>query len=226
MNGRLQFRADLPGPTRGTSGTLHAFAGRMKSLCFLSLFALVACSPSSSPSSASSSSSSSSGSVSDASSSLSGTVGGSTLAAASVVARYTTIATQTINGVKSSIRGLRILVSSKANTCSDYHFSGATMLDLAIRGDQVAPGTYTVIDPDKALQKPGEAEGDFNAVDGVCKDLVAESSLSGTITLTRTDGPVLGTLDITFKDGHVAGDFQADLCPDAQADAGAIGCTQ
>jgi hypothetical protein len=135
------------------------------------------------------------------------------------------IATQDVNGVTSQIRGLRILVASKVNTCSDYHFADSTLVDVAVRGDQVAPGTYTVIDPNVATASPGQAEADFNAVDGTCKTSVAESSVSGTVVISRSDTRVQGTLDITFKDGHLTGAFDTDLCPDAAADAGAIPCT-
>jgi hypothetical protein len=181
---------------------------------FFPVLVLVACSPASSSSASSPSSAT-----------VSGTVAGASLAAVSAVARYATIGTNSVNGQTTEIRGLRILVSNKANTCAEQHFASSTLVELTIRGDQVAPGTYTVIDPIKRVTEAGQAYADFNAVDGSCKGGVAQSSTSGTLVIQRSEGRVQGTVDINFAGGHLGGSFDADLCPDAPADGGVPACT-
>lgn len=161
-------------------------------------------------------------SFSSSSSTTTGTVGGSTLHAASAVAVYGTIATS--NGAP--IKGLRIRVSDKANTCSSLHNAGATIVDIAIRGDTVKIGTYAVINAGLKTPDANEAEADFNAVDGTCKDVVAQTATNGTVTITQADTKIVGSLDVTFAGGHVAGDFDAELCSPTAAPTGDGTCSQ
>lgn len=140
------------------------------------------------------------------------------------------------DGAGTNAEGLRILVSDKANTCSSTHFASSTNLDLRIRGDAVGPGTYAIVDASARTPAVGEAEADLNAVDGACKDLVAEAAVTGTITLKVVEISVVGdgrshvsgSVDATFAGGHIVGDFDADLCDDVPVtvtDASASTCT-
>ena len=156
--------------------------------------------------------------VSSGSSSASGTVAASTLKAVSAVARYSSIATSTVNGQTTKIRGLQIFISDKPNTCSGMNLSSATVLDVAVRGDTVKAGTYKVIDGMQKTPEDGEAVADFNSVSDACKDVVAQASTGGTVTITKVDTRVTGTLDITFEGGKVSGAFEAELCPDDQVE--------
>jgi hypothetical protein len=140
------------------------------------------------------------------------------------------------DGAGPNADGLRILISDKANTCSATHFASSTNLDLRIRGNAVGPGTYAIVNASARTPAVGEAEADLNAVDGACKDLVAQAAVTGTITLKTVvisivgDGRshVSGSVDATFGGGHIVGDFDADLCDDVPAtvtDASAGSCT-
>jgi hypothetical protein len=125
-------------------------------------------------------------------------------------------------------RGLRIVLSDKANTCDVTHSANAAMLDLRVRGDSVGPGTYPIVDSRKMAPDRSQAEVDFNAVDPSCKDVVAQAGTGGTVTLDTvtidlTDpsaSRITGSVDFDFDGGHVAGTFEAKFCDgDAPAPA-------
>lgn len=140
------------------------------------------------------------------------------------------------SGDKDTARGLRILVSDKSNTCTSTHFAGSTNIDVRIRGDNVGPGTYPIVDAAVATPASKQAEVDFDAVDGTCKDLVAEAAVRGSITIKTveinltdpSESRVTGSIDATFANGHVAGDFEAVFCespaPTPAADPKQVAC--
>jgi hypothetical protein len=171
--------------------------------------------------------SSSSPSSSTNTAAITGSVSNVSLNASSAIASYGTVATSNVNGVTSEIRGLTIMISDKANTCSEFHLQNSNNLFIAIPGDEVGPGTYPVVNANLVSATPSQSEVDFNAVDQSCNDKVAETATSGTITLTNVtiyaNGPydsiVSGTIDATFADGHLIGDFDAVLCPDDDGSA-------
>jgi hypothetical protein len=117
-------------------------------------------------------------------------------------------------------RGLRILLSDKANTCDVTHFASATMLDLRIRGQDAGPGTYPIVDSRNATPNASEAEVDFNAVDGRCKDVVAQPGTGGKVTLETVEfnitdpsaSRITGSVDFDFDGGHIQGSFEAVVC--------------
>jgi hypothetical protein len=151
-----------------------------------------------------------------------GTVSNTPLSARSAIARYGTVATSTVNGTTTDVRGLTVVISDKANTCSSFHSQGSTNLVVTIPGD-APPGTYPVVNAASSAASAGQSEVDFNAVDNTCMDTVATPATTGTVTLTSViinvvgagHSIVSGTLDATFAGGHLAGDFDAVLCPDA-----------
>jgi hypothetical protein len=174
------------------------------------------------------SSSSAAPSAQGSSSSVEGAVSTTKLASLSAVARNGKF----FGGAGPMPDGLRILISDKANTCSTSHFASSTNLDLRIRGGAIGPGTYAIVNADAKTPAAGEAEADLNAVDDACKDQLAEAAMTGTITLKVVEisvvgggrSHVTGSVDATFNGGHIAGDFDADLCDDEPvADAGDAG---
>ena len=165
-------------------------------------------------------------------SSVEGAVSTAKLASLRAVARHGKM----FEGGGTNAGGLRILISDKANTCSSAHFASSTNLDLRIRGEGVGPGTYAIVDASTRTPAAREAEADLNAVDCACKDLVAATAVTGSVTLKVVEISVVGdgrshvsgTVDATFAGGHIVGDFDADLCDDvpvAIADASATICT-
>jgi len=191
--------------------------------CFVLVSSMVAfgCSSSAAPSS-----------KAERNSSVEGSVSTAKLVSLRAVARNGKM----FDGAGPKADGLRILVSDKANTCSSTHFASSTNLDLRIRGAAVGPGTYAIVDGNARTPASGEAEANLNAVDGVCTDLLAESAMTGTITLKVVEISVVGdgrshvsgSVDATFAGGHVVGDFDADLCDDEAVtvtDASATSCT-
>ncbi len=122
-------------------------------------------------------------------------------------------------------RGLRILISDRPNSCAATHFASSTNLDLRVRAGN--PGSYVIVDAAKQSPAAEQAEVDLNAVDRVCKDLVATAATGGTLHITAVEihltdpgSHVTGSIDSTFAGGHIAGDFDAVLCDESAADAG------
>jgi hypothetical protein len=151
----------------------------------------------------------------------SGTVDGQSLKIVSAVARFATIATIDNNGVRTETRGLRILVSDRPNTCDTSHATGA-FLDLAIPGAG-NPGTYTVIDANRATATAGQAEADFDVATPSNRNAVAQTATSGKVVIASekivvvgtAPSTVDGTFDLTFPGGTLRGPFRATLCNDA-----------
>ncbi len=156
---------------------------------------------------------------------VTGAVSSAELKTLSAVARYGTY----FGTSGQPTRGLRILLSDNPNSCDITHFASATMLDVRVRGASVGPGTYPIVDAVAQTPQAGQAEADFNAVDAVCKDLVAQTGTSGNVILktveinltTPSASHVSGSVDLTFAGGHITGDFDAVLCDDESGDAGA-----
>jgi hypothetical protein len=117
------------------------------------------------------------------------------------------------------------MISDKANTCSAFHAQNSTNLSVTIPNSDAGPGTYAVANTASGPATPSQSEVDFNAVDPSCADKVAQPATSGTVTIKDVminltgpgDSIVSGTIDATFAGGHLTGDFDAVLCPDAPA---------
>ena len=147
----------------------------------------------------------------------SGSVGGVTVQVTTAIARYMPV---TI----ASIRGVDLLLSSSPNTCT--HLSGRTFTEIAftLPGDPLAPGTYTIITGTAGNPYPipssTQALADFSAVTDCMGQSASGAATSGVINVVAADGShVVGTFDLTFAAGHVAGSFDAPVCTN---DANAI----
>lgn len=173
------------------------------------------------------------GSSSVNSSDISGSVANASLVPQSAIARYGTVATSTVNGVTTMVRGLVITISDKPNTCSTFHAQNSTNLSIAITKDSVATGTYPIINAVDAAPTNGQAEADFNSVDATCNDVVAQAASTGQVEITHVtnvvsgpgDSYITGTVDATFAAGRIAGKFDAVLCDDEDPDGAAAPAT-
>lgn len=150
----------------------------------------------------------------------SGSVGGASPQLVSAVASYQVI-------TLASVRGLVLVLSSASNTCTASPGRSFTQIQFQVPGSPVAPGSYTIINGIVPGPSPiplaGQALGSFAAVNN-CMAGADEYATSGVLTLTASDAArVAGTFDLTFRDGHVAGHFDAPICA---VDAGAtvFGC--
>lgn len=135
-------------------------------------------------------------------------------------------------------RGLRIRISDKTNSCTNSHFAESTNLDLRIRASEQGGsgiGTYAIVDAMEKTPGPGEAEANFDALDAVCKENVAEAATSGTIEIKTIEvnltspelSRITGSVDVTFAEGRLKGDFEAVYCEeDATSDPSAVACTR
>jgi hypothetical protein len=190
----------------------------LHTLALVSMIAAVGCSSPASPSPTNSAE-------------IAGSVNNVSLKARSAIARYGTAAT-TVNGTTTSVRELTIMISDKANTCSAFHAQDSINLFLTITKDNAGPGNYPIANTAVTAASGDQSEVDFNAVDHNCKDKVAQPATTGAVNIKNVTvsvvGPghsiVSGTIDATFSGGHVTGDFDAVLCPDAAAaDASSTG---
>src|SRR5262249_41645951 len=75
---------------------------------------------------------------------VTGTVGGAPFAARSAIARYGTVATSSVNGVATRVRGLTVALSDKPNDCAVLHGQSSTNVTIAIPGNDVGVGKYPV----------------------------------------------------------------------------------
>jgi hypothetical protein len=123
------------------------------------------------------------------------------------------------------LTALRILFSDKVNTCGDTHFASSTILDVRlVATSSVQLGTFPIVNAASQTPADGQAEADFHSVDGTCKDVVAQTATTGSLTIkgAHLSGPklnVAGSIDVTFAGGHVSGNFNALFCDTSGADA-------
>lgn len=85
-------------------------------------------------------------------SSVTGAVSATSLKSMSAVTRYGEFFPTTGGTPK----GLRVLVSDRPNTCSVLHFVSSTNLDLRIRGESVALGTFPIVDTNAKTAADGK----------------------------------------------------------------------
>jgi hypothetical protein len=118
--------------------------------------------------------------------------------------------------------GYEIFLSDRAIDCASVRLEGAVTVDIDVAGQPPAVRTYAVIDPFKRSAAATEATADFNALDATCGTLVSNTSVSGSVVVTRFDATTVeGSVDITFhgKDstasGSVVGTFTAPVCTGA-----------
>jgi hypothetical protein len=167
------------------------------------------------------------------SSTVSGTVGSSALTVTSVIAEFVNFF-PTAGGPP--VPALRILFSNKANTCGGIHFASSTFLDVRLVAvSPVHAGTFPIENAANQTPADGQAEADFDSVDGACNDVVTQTATTGSLTIkgahfSASPLNVAGSIDVTFAGGHFSGDFNASYCGMNGAngpDAGAITtCTQ
>jgi hypothetical protein len=160
--------------------------------------ALAACSSSATGAGASSSS----GGTSEGT--LSGSVGGVAFAPTSTSADYTYLLTGAV---------LAIYIGEKPLACSQPVVStpNTSALSILVARADARPGSLVVADGDPAS---GRVRAAFNTTRADGSDAPTSNGVSGTVTLTEVDTRVHGTLDITFPVGHVAGEFDGDICPE------------
>lgn len=96
---------------------------------------------------------------------------------------------------------------------------GSTTVDIDVAGQPPAAKSYAVVDA-FAGGGANDATSDFNVVDATCGSLLSDTSLSGTVVLTKFDATTVeGSVDITYqskarvKDGSLKGRFAAVVCP-------------
>ncbi len=142
---------------------------------------------------------------------ITGSVGGDTLVA---VDGYAHVMPGTDPGVKTRVM---LNFGDRPNLCGagiirqDEIFFG---IDLQLVTDGPQPGTFPIFQfPQTALPF---ADAPFIHLDATtCKPLVDRGAQSGTVTISAvTATAIVGSFDITYKDGAVKGTFNAPLsCP-------------
>jgi hypothetical protein len=93
-------------------------------------------------------------------------------------------------------------------------------LEVDLRGAPLAAGTVTIVPGGSTSPIPSAGQGTalFGSV-ADCAGGASEYSSSGTVVVQTIDAEhVVGTVDVTFGDGHLTGSFDAPICAiDAEA---------
>jgi hypothetical protein len=149
--------------------------------------------------------------------SVTGSIGGTAFQPSSAIAAYGTLST----GPAGTVKGLRINVSTRANTCANAGDANSSELDLSLPSDPASPGTFTLSAGASSGTSPHAAFGIYG--EGTVMLFEIES---GTLTITSATGAaVIGSFDLTFgpgdssngaasqPGGRITGTFDALLCP-------------
>jgi hypothetical protein len=119
----------------------------------------------------------------------------------------------TVNGIPETVAYAGVLVTNLSNGCAELMHGGnpssSTALTLVVTtvSAEVATGTYPI-------DQSGEAKGVYTVDGEECQEVLMETAVSGSISLTTvSSSEIVGTFDIQMNNGdHLTGSFVAPVC--------------